>query len=169
MSVQEEISRLSGAKTDIANAIIAKGGSVPSGTTLDGMAELIMSIPSESCVKQDVILTNEQAGSGGISQDACTCSGDKVPDIDYVVVTTSALGSGGKILLNTRKIETSGTWADIIFTSIVNDVEYKLTLECRTTNNTLVYSGFNFRVNSGSQNCTKIVARYVDTDLNVVA
>lgn len=41
MSVQEQITRISGAKTSIAEAIAAKGVSVPSGTKIDGMATLI--------------------------------------------------------------------------------------------------------------------------------
>lgn len=44
MSVQEQITRLSGAKNDIASAIAAKGVSVPSGIKLDGMATLIEGI-----------------------------------------------------------------------------------------------------------------------------
>lgn len=44
MSVQSEIARLSGAKSDIAAALAAKGVTVPSGTKLDGMAALIASM-----------------------------------------------------------------------------------------------------------------------------
>lgn len=44
MSVQTEIGRLSGAKSAIAAAIADKGVTVPDGTKLDGMAELIAGI-----------------------------------------------------------------------------------------------------------------------------
>lgn len=44
MSVQSEIDRIAGAKSDIATAIANKGVTVPSGTKLDGMAALIDSI-----------------------------------------------------------------------------------------------------------------------------
>ena len=44
MSVQSEIDRIAGAKSDIATAIASKGVTVPSGTKLDGMAALINSI-----------------------------------------------------------------------------------------------------------------------------
>ena len=46
MSVQSEIDRIAGAKSDIATAITNKGVTVPSGTKLDGMAALIGSIES---------------------------------------------------------------------------------------------------------------------------
>ena len=46
MSVQSEINRIAGAKSDIATAITNKGVTVPSGTKLDGMAALIGSIES---------------------------------------------------------------------------------------------------------------------------
>ena len=44
MSVQSEIDRIAGAKSDISTAIMNKGVTVPSGTKLDGMAALIDSI-----------------------------------------------------------------------------------------------------------------------------
>lgn len=44
MSIQSEINRLAAAKEAIATAIAGKGVSVPTGTTLDGMAALIDSI-----------------------------------------------------------------------------------------------------------------------------
>ena len=47
MSVQSEIDRIAGAKSDISTAIMNKGVTVPSGTKLDGMAALIDSIESD--------------------------------------------------------------------------------------------------------------------------
>ena len=44
MSTQSEINRIEQAKTDIAEAITAKGVTVPSGTKIDGMSSLIASI-----------------------------------------------------------------------------------------------------------------------------
>ena len=44
MTVQSEIDRIAGAKSDIATAIANKGVAVPSGTKLDGMSALIDSI-----------------------------------------------------------------------------------------------------------------------------
>ena len=57
MSVQSEIDRIAGAKSDISTAITNKGVTVPSGTKLDGMAALINSIES---------------GGGGGGVETCT-------------------------------------------------------------------------------------------------
>ena len=46
MSIETELTRLQGAKSDIATAIAAKGVTVPSSTLLDGYASLIAQIPS---------------------------------------------------------------------------------------------------------------------------
>ena len=48
MSIQTELTRLTNAKAAIQTAIEGKGVTVPSDTLLDGMAELIMSIPTSS-------------------------------------------------------------------------------------------------------------------------
>ena len=48
MSIQSEINRIAGAKSDIADAIEDKGVTVPSGTKLDGMANLIGQISDGS-------------------------------------------------------------------------------------------------------------------------
>ena len=58
MSVQSEIDRIAGAKSDISTAITNKGVTVPSGTKLDGMAALINSI--------------ESGGGGGGGVETCT-------------------------------------------------------------------------------------------------
>lgn len=44
MSIQSEITRIASAKTDIADAIEAKGVTVPSSTKIDGYASLILQI-----------------------------------------------------------------------------------------------------------------------------
>ena len=48
MSIQSELTRLTNAKAAIKTAIEGKGVTVPEGTLLDGMAALIMSIPTGS-------------------------------------------------------------------------------------------------------------------------
>lgn len=48
MSIQSEINRIAGAKSDIADAIEGQGVTVPSGTKLDGMANLIGQISGGS-------------------------------------------------------------------------------------------------------------------------
>lgn len=60
MSIQSEITRLSAAKTAIAEAITGKGVTVPGGTGLDGMAALIGQIAS--------------GGGGGIQMASGSCS-----------------------------------------------------------------------------------------------
>ena len=45
MSIASEITRLQGAKSDIADAIEAKGVTVPSSTKIDGYAALVAAIP----------------------------------------------------------------------------------------------------------------------------
>lgn len=68
MSVQTQIDRLTGAKTDIAAAIADKGVTVPDGTLLDGMAALIASIqvPDET-VKQATVTTASSTLSSTIT------------------------------------------------------------------------------------------------------
>ena len=50
MSVQEQINRISDAKTDIRGAIQAKGVEVPENTMIDGMAQYISAIPTGASV-----------------------------------------------------------------------------------------------------------------------
>ena len=80
MSIQSEITRIAGAKSDIADAIEEKGVTVPSGSTIDDMAELILQISSGSDVT--IIETPDSHGgtvleiTGGIdlSNDTVTAS-----------------------------------------------------------------------------------------------
>lgn len=68
MSVQTQIDRLTGAKTDIAAAIAGKGVTVPDGTLLDGMAALIASIQvSDETVKQVAVTTSGTSISSTIT------------------------------------------------------------------------------------------------------
>ena len=68
MSVQTQIDRLTGAKTDIAAAIADKGVTVPDGTLLDGMAALIASIQvSDETVKQATVTTSNTTVSSTIT------------------------------------------------------------------------------------------------------
>ena len=62
MSIQSEITRIAGAKSDIADAIEAKGVSVPSGTMIDDMADLIGLIDVPTALTAAQILTAVQAG-----------------------------------------------------------------------------------------------------------
>ena len=70
MSVETEITRISGAKTAIATAITNKGVTVPSGTKLDGMASLIDSISGVATVNlQTKSVTYTANGTATITPD----------------------------------------------------------------------------------------------------
>lgn len=62
MSIQSEITRISGAKSDIADAIEAKGVSVSSSTKIDGYAALIDLIDVPTALTEAQILAAVQAG-----------------------------------------------------------------------------------------------------------
>lgn len=62
MSIQSEITRISGAKSDIADAIEAKGVSVSSSTKIDGYAALINLIDVPTALTEAQILAAVQAG-----------------------------------------------------------------------------------------------------------
>ena len=66
MSVQSEIDRIAGAKSDISTAITNKGVTVPSGTKLDGMAALI-----------DSIVSGGGSGGGALSVETGTVTSTK--------------------------------------------------------------------------------------------
>ena len=61
MSIQSEITRIAGAKSDIADAIEEKGVTVPSGSMIDDMADLILQISSGS----DVTIIETPDSHGG--------------------------------------------------------------------------------------------------------
>lgn len=58
MSISSEITRISNAKTEIAESIANKGVTVPSGTKIDGMAALIDSIQTGASMAENVKYTN---------------------------------------------------------------------------------------------------------------
>lgn len=62
MSIQSEITRISGAKSDIADAIEAKGVSVSSSIKIDGYAALIDLIDVPTALTEAQILAAVQAG-----------------------------------------------------------------------------------------------------------
>ena len=103
MSISSEITRISNAKTAIAQSIANKGVTVPSGTKIDGMAALIDSI---------------QTGGGGAVQPskALTVTSNGIttitPDVPYdaikqVDLTVNVASGGGTIDYNTI----ATTWA----------------------------------------------------------
>lgn len=106
MSVQEQITRISGAKTSIAEAIAAKGVSVPSGTKIDGMAPLIANISEgeeldAELAEQDNLIAQIQtalerkaAGSGGGSVDTCMVTVDFSEGVNSALISTTVYEDG---------------------------------------------------------------------------
>ena len=72
MSISSEITRISNAKTAIAQSIANKGVTVPSGTKIDGMAALIDSIQTGGggAVQPSKALTVTSNGTTTITPDA---------------------------------------------------------------------------------------------------
>ena len=71
MSISSEITRISNAKTAIAESIANKGVTVPSGTKIDGMASLIDSIQTGgAAVQPSKALTVTSNGTTTITPDA---------------------------------------------------------------------------------------------------
>ena len=62
MSIQSQITRISGAKSDIADAIEAKGVTVSSSTKIDRYAALIAQIDVPTALTEAQILAAVQAG-----------------------------------------------------------------------------------------------------------
>ena len=90
MSVETEITRISGAKTAIATAITNKGVTVPSGTKLDGMASLIDSISGVATVNlQTKSVTYTANGTATITPD------DGYDGLSSVDVTVDVASGGG--------------------------------------------------------------------------
>ena len=92
MSISSEITRISNAKTAIAESIANKGVTVPSGTKIDGMAALIDSIQTGGggAVQPSKALTVTSNGTTTITPDAPY---DAIKQVDLTVNVAS--GGGG--------------------------------------------------------------------------
>ena len=88
MSISSEITRISNAKTEIAESIANKGVTVPSGTKIDGMATLIDSIQTGgAAVQPSKALTVTSNGTTTITPDAPY---DAIKQVDLTVNVASA-------------------------------------------------------------------------------
>ena len=94
MSISSEITRISNAKTAIAQSIANKGVTVPSGTKIDGMATLIDSIQTGGggAVQPSKSLTVTSNGTTTITPDAPY---DAIKQVDLTVNVASGGGSDG--------------------------------------------------------------------------
>ena len=87
MSISSEITRISNAKTEIAESIANKGVTVPSGTKIDGMAALIDSIQTGgAAVQPSKALTVTSNGTTTITPDAPY---DAIKQVDLTVNVAS--------------------------------------------------------------------------------
>ena len=87
MSISSEITRISNAKTAIAESIANKGVTVPSGTKIDGMATLIDSIQTGgAAVQPSKALTVTSNGTTTITPDAPY---DAIKQVDLTVNVAS--------------------------------------------------------------------------------
>ena len=92
MSISSEITRISNAKTAIAQSIANKGVTVPSGTKIDGMAALIDSIQTGgTAVQPSKALTVTSNGTTTITPDAPY---DAIKQVDLTVNVASGGGGG---------------------------------------------------------------------------
>lgn len=78
MSIQSEITRISGAKSDIADAIEIKGVTVPSDAMIDDMAELILQISSGGGSAIAITETDDSHGGKILEVTAVDLSDDTV-------------------------------------------------------------------------------------------
>lgn len=99
MSIQSEITRLSGAKSDIADAIEAKGVPVPSSTKLDDYAALVSLIVTEPNLQSKSVTPTESA------QTVTADTGyDGLDEVSVGAISSTYVGSGV-----TRKTATTYT------------------------------------------------------------
>ena len=92
MSISSEITRISNAKTAIAESIANKGVTVPSGTKIDGMASLIDSIQTGgAAVQPSKALTVTSNGTTTITPDAPY---EAIKQVNLTVNVASGGGGG---------------------------------------------------------------------------
>ena len=110
MSISSEITRISNAKTAIAESIANKGVTVPSGTKIDGMAALIDSIQTGGggAVQPSKTLTVTSNGTTTITPDAPY---EAIKQVDLTVNVAS--GGGGSAGYKVTFPATATNWANV--------------------------------------------------------
>ena len=100
MSIQSEITRISGAKSDIADAIEIKGVTVPSGSMIDDMAPLILQIQSGGGSAMTIVETDDVHGGKILEITGVDLSEDTVR-ADKLATGYTAHDSGGRPIVGT--------------------------------------------------------------------
>ena len=139
MSISSEITRISNAKTAIAQSIANKGVTVPSGTKIDGMAALIDSIQTGgAAVQPSKALTVTSNGTTTITPDAPY---DAIKQVDLTVNVAS--GGGGSAGYKVTFPATANNWNKVasggivqVDGTVVNMIDYS-TLAGKTIPNVL--------------------------------
>ena len=139
MSISSEITRISNAKTAIAQSITNKGVTVPSGTKIDGMAALIDSIQTGgAAVQPSKALTVTSNGTTTITPDAPY---DAIKQVDLTVNVAS--GGGGSAGYKVTFPATANNWNKVasggivqVDGTVVNMIDYS-TLAGKTIPNVL--------------------------------
>lgn len=118
MSIRSEITRIENAKSDIAEAIADKGVTVPSGTTLDGMAALISDIETGSdpvlqtktvtptTSKQTITADSGYDGLDTVTVNAMPTATQATPSITVSsagLITAKAIQSAGYVASGTKQ------------------------------------------------------------------
>ena len=115
MSISSEITRISNAKTAIAESIANKGVTVPSGTKIDGMAALIDSIQTGgAAIQPSKALTVTSNGTTTITPDAPY---DAIKQVDLTVNVAS--GGGGSAGYKVTFPATAKNWNKVAAGGIV--------------------------------------------------
>ena len=138
MSISSEITRISNAKTAIAQSIANKGVTVPSGTKIDGMAALIDSIQTGGggAVQPSKALTVTSNGTTTITPDAPY---DAIKQVDLTVNVASGGGGGYNVTFpatatNWNKVTAGGIVQ--IDGTVIDMIDYS-TLAGKTISNVL--------------------------------
>ena len=140
MSISSEITRISNAKTAIAQSITNKGVTVPSGTKIDGMAALIDSIQTGGggAVQPSKALTVTSNGTTTITPDAPY---EAIKQVDLTVNVAS--GGGGSAGYKVTFPATANNWNKVssgaivqVDGTVVNMIDYS-TLAGKTIPNVL--------------------------------
>ena len=137
MSISSEITRISNAKTAIAQSIANKGVTVPSGTKIDGMATLIDSIQTGGGGgdTSETWVLNEYVDTSTKQTFVCSCESNGITFSKLVIGGRKVPGSGGlvySLLFDDTKVADGGAF-------LQNDIYRKVTFATVPTGGLLTW------------------------------